>query len=346
MGKLTLLSFLRDQFTTLPTVDSFKCDLTGKTVIVVGSNTGLGLEAARHLATMNPGRLILACRSVSKGEMALESIRVTTKYKGGEVWVVDLTDFASISAFADKFEKDGGGRLDVLLENSAIVTETYYRTKDGLESTIQTNNLGTALLGILLLPFLSRSSADSVTPRIVIVASEVHYWAKLDTEVTSSPQMLEKLNSEEYCTASVMKQRYFISKLINVLFMRAFAARLSPQNPVIIDAVNPGFCRSELLRSVQPTFLMSMMERLLARSTECGSRTLVHAAIGGGKELRGRYLSSCAVREESDYCLSKEGGVIQDRLWNETMEMLSAVDPRVNTITTEYLQPTAPSRTF
>ncbi|TDL30130.1 NAD(P)-binding protein [Rickenella mellea] len=346
MGKMTLLSFIGDQFTTLPTVDSFKCDLTGKTVIVVGSNTGLGLEATRHLATMNPGRLILACRSIPKAEKALKSIRATTNYKGGEVWAVDLTDFASISAFADKFEKDGGGRLDILLENSAVGVEKYYRTKDGLESTIQTNHLGTTLLGILLLPFLSKSPADSVTPRIVIVSSEVHYWAKFDTEVTSSPRMLDKLNSEEYCTASVMKQRYFVSKLINVFFMRAFAAHLSPQNPVIIDAVNPGFCTSELRRNMEPTFMMKMMELFLARTTECGSRTLVHAAIGGGKELHGRYLSNCAIREESDYCLSKEGSVIQDRLWNETIEMLSAVDPRVKTITGEYLGHTAPHRTF
>ena len=71
-----LFQFLRQQFRTLPSVDSFRVDLSGRTVIVVGSNTGLGLEAARHLATMmgraeDGGRLILACRSVQKGEEAL-----------------------------------------------------------------------------------------------------------------------------------------------------------------------------------------------------------------------------------------------------------------------------------
>ncbi len=72
MGKLSIFSVLRDQYSALPAVDAFKSDLTGKTVIVVGSNTGLGLEASRHFASMNPGRLILACRNVAKGEAALK----------------------------------------------------------------------------------------------------------------------------------------------------------------------------------------------------------------------------------------------------------------------------------
>jgi NAD(P)-dependent dehydrogenase (short-subunit alcohol dehydrogenase family) len=71
MGKLTLLSFIRSQCAKRPPVE--KVDLTGKTVVVVGANVGLGFEATKHFASMNPGRLILACRSQSKGQAALES---------------------------------------------------------------------------------------------------------------------------------------------------------------------------------------------------------------------------------------------------------------------------------
>jgi FlaA1/EpsC-like NDP-sugar epimerase len=63
--------FVRDQFTTQQPV--VKADLTGKTVIVLGANTGLGFEAAKHFATMNPGRLIMACRSQNRGQAAMES---------------------------------------------------------------------------------------------------------------------------------------------------------------------------------------------------------------------------------------------------------------------------------
>ncbi len=80
MGRPFLYHFLRQQFMTLPTLDTFEVDLRGKTVIVVGSNTGLGFETAKHLASMmidsegTKGRLILACRSVERGNEALEGI--------------------------------------------------------------------------------------------------------------------------------------------------------------------------------------------------------------------------------------------------------------------------------
>ena len=81
MGRLFASIFLRQQFITLPTVDSFKANLSGKTVVVVGSNVGLGLETARHFATMmgegeGTGRLILACRNVEKGLQALKCASV------------------------------------------------------------------------------------------------------------------------------------------------------------------------------------------------------------------------------------------------------------------------------
>lgn len=79
--KFPASAFFRDQFTALPLVESLSTDFTGKTVIVSGSNTGLGLECARHIASMmgdgpNSGRLILACRNVAKGSEALECTSV------------------------------------------------------------------------------------------------------------------------------------------------------------------------------------------------------------------------------------------------------------------------------
>jgi hypothetical protein len=69
--RFSLWSFIVDQRSRQPPV--LKVDLTGKTVVVVGANTGLGFEATKHFATMNPGRLILACRSQSKGQVAVDS---------------------------------------------------------------------------------------------------------------------------------------------------------------------------------------------------------------------------------------------------------------------------------
>lgn len=69
MVKRTLLDFVRDQWAPVPPV--LTADLAGKTVIVTGANTGLGFEAAKHFARMNPAKLILACRSQQRGEAAL-----------------------------------------------------------------------------------------------------------------------------------------------------------------------------------------------------------------------------------------------------------------------------------
>jgi NAD(P)-dependent dehydrogenase (short-subunit alcohol dehydrogenase family) len=69
--RLSFWSFVVEQWKPQPPV--VKADLTDKTVIVLGANTGIGFEATKHFATMNPGRIILACRSQSKGEAAIES---------------------------------------------------------------------------------------------------------------------------------------------------------------------------------------------------------------------------------------------------------------------------------
>lgn len=148
----TIPGFLKDQFTKVPPV--VEVDLSGRTVVVIGANTGLGYEAVKHFAAMKPSRIIMGCRSVKKGENAVASmfsscqkliilltalcdtfldLKKETGYDA-ELWQIDLSNFASVKEFADKFEKDGG-RLDILVENAGIATTKYEATTDGWEST-------------------------------------------------------------------------------------------------------------------------------------------------------------------------------------------------------------------
>jgi retinol dehydrogenase-12 len=89
---------------------------------------------------------------------------------------------------------------------------------------------------------------------------------------------------------------------------------------VAISAINPGLCHSRIARTVESKILLkiflSILKGLFARTTEMGSRTLVHPAIEPGeRERHGHYLSSCKVAEECDYVLGSEGKEVSKRLW-------------------------------
>ena len=176
--------------------------LSGQTVIVTGSNTGLGLEAARHFTRIGAAKVILAVRTPSKGETAKESIESSTNRKGVvEVWQLDLSSYESIKEFAKKVEKLD--RLDALVENAGIATDNHSITEDN-ESTITTNVVSTFLLALLLLPKLRESGQKfNMTPHLVIVCSEVHAWSTFNER--KSANIFDTLNNKE--TAD-MKDRY------------------------------------------------------------------------------------------------------------------------------------------
>ena len=147
--------------------------------------------------------------------------------------------------------------------------------------------------------------------------------------------------------------------VLNIWFTRSLASRLPIATPLTVNVVNPGFCRSELTRHVSGIrwLIIEVMKLLLARTTEMGSRTLVHAALAGTQsEVQGRYLDTCRVGEESDYVIGEEGSKVEDRVWvsetllvllyfayvvlfsqQETIDILSRVDSRVKSIVSQYL---------
>jgi len=336
--RLTLSSLIASQWRTQPPV--VKADLTGKTVVVVGANTGIGFEATKHFATMNPGRLVLGCRNKSKGEEAVAKLKSQRSNSKAELWIVDLASFESVKQFAAKFEKDGG-RLDILVMNAGIETSVYTPTTDGWESTIQVNNLATSLLSLLLLPRMIQTAKDhSTTPRLVIVSSDVHYWADVERPALESPNFLKTLGSKEYSTPKVMGNRYFVSKLLSLLFVRALSSRLPASPPTVItSAANPGYCYSELRRHLTGlrAIFDYLMEKALALTSEQGSRQLVWAALAEDKDINGGFVSYAKVVEPSDFVISGEGKKVQDRFWDELVEILSEVDPRVQSVIKDYL---------
>jgi retinol dehydrogenase-12 len=170
------LHFLYNQFFITPQVP--KIDFTGQTIIVTGSNTGLGLEAARHLSRLNATLVILAVRTVAKGEAAKSNILASTEQSPSsiEVWSLDMTSIESIKSFAERASRLD--RLDAVLENAGMMTQRF-NIVEGYESTIMTNVIGTFCLALLMIPILRASGAKwRVQPKLSIVASDAYNLAR------------------------------------------------------------------------------------------------------------------------------------------------------------------------
>ncbi|KAL8734847.1 MAG: hypothetical protein Q9166_001199 [cf. Caloplaca sp. 2 TL-2023] len=194
-----ILGFFYSQLFITPPIP--QQNFHGQTVIVTGSNTGLGLEAARHITRLGAEKVILAVRNVEKGEKAKASIEETTGRKGVlEVWQIDLTSYESVRQFADR--ANGLKRLDVLLENAGMMNNVFKMAEED-ELTVTTNVISTFLLGLLLLPKLQETATKfNAIPRLVIVTSDLHFTTNL--EERKAPSIFDRLNDKE--TANMSKR--------------------------------------------------------------------------------------------------------------------------------------------
>ncbi|KAJ9495856.1 hypothetical protein H2202_008650 [Exophiala xenobiotica] len=322
---LTFRTFLHSQFLGTPSypTDSF----AAQTIIVTGSNVGLGFEAARHFYRLNCARLILAIRTVSKGQTAKEDIVRSVRHRTDgaeaiEVWPLDLTSTVSTLSFAEKVKSELD-RVDVVLENAGIATQSWHVT-EGFESVIQVNVINTLLLALCLLPKLTetKNKFPDSTPHLEIVSSEVHHFTKFPQANTED--IYQTLNDEKAYNGF---DRYNVSKLMEVLFVRELVARLNESQPspppVIITLVNPGLCRSALDRDMSPVlrWVGFVMRALIGRSTEVGSRTLVYGACAG-PESHGEFMSDGKNQEVEAWIYSDTGKKVQKKVFEQTMKVL------------------------
>src|SRR5690349_5029946 len=134
-------------------------DQTGKTALVTGANSGLGLRTAQVLAGMG-ARVIMACRSPDRGQAAVEKAG-----RNAELLELDLADLASVRKAAAEARDRTGDKIDVLVNNAGVFATPHNRTADGFELQFGTNHLGHAALTWLLMPALRDGG------RVVTVAS-------------------------------------------------------------------------------------------------------------------------------------------------------------------------------
>lgn len=314
--------FYRQLFVTPPTPTE---DCSGKTIIVTGANVGLGKEATRHYVRLGASKVIIACRSVEKGESAKKDIETSTGRKGVlEVWQLDLQNYDSVRAFAKQAQSLE--RLDILVENAGISTAKFVKVA-GNESTITTNVVSTFLLALLMLPKLQETSRKfNIVPTLTIVSSEVHFFTSFPERKASS--IFGTLNSEE---ESRMADRYNVSKLLEVFACRQIAKEHPvSQTNVTLNFVNPGWCHSELMREIMNPVLV-VIKKIMCRTTEEGSRTLVSAGLSG-PDSHGKYLSDCRITECARLVEGPEGPEVQRRVWEELAAKLNEIEPGVTKV--------------
>ena len=149
-------------------------DQTGRTAIVTGANSGLGLASARELARKG-ANVVLACRNAEKGAIALEAIARDAPGAQLELAALDLGSLASVKAFAERFRSTHDG-LDLLLNNAGVMAPPRRVTADGFELQLGTNHLGHfALMGHLIGTMQGRDDA-----RVVTLSSNAHKMGRID----------------------------------------------------------------------------------------------------------------------------------------------------------------------
>lgn len=237
-------------------------DLSGKVIIVTGSNRGLGFIAARELA-IKRAQVIMAVRNIEEGENAKNTITAENHTANITVMKLDLANLQSIELFANEF-KTKFSKLDVLLNNGGITAgikiPAHQTTSDGFEYFFGVNHLGTFALTGRLFDIL-KQTPDS---RIVTVSSLSHKQGSIHFD----DLMCEK----KYSTNRIYAQ----SKLANILFGYELSRIITENNLQMKSVVtHPGFARSSKKKQ---GFWIQVGKKLIAQSGEQGTLPFLYAA--------------------------------------------------------------------
>ncbi|KAK3348779.1 putative short-chain dehydrogenase [Lasiosphaeria hispida] len=299
--------------------------LAGKTAIVTGSNTGLGLECSRQFLDLGLSKLILAVRSETKGAAAAAELAAGRNLPAGaiEVWPMDLADYDSIVAFAARANASLD-RLDILVANAGLVTAVHEpNPTTGHDQVIQVNYLSTALSVLLLLPVIRAKRANQPGPtRITFTSSDASSWTSFKER--GAKPLLPAFDRPD----ADMADHYFISKMFGQFFVAELAKHV-PTSLAVINCATPGMCYdSELDRASRGTVLgavIGFMKRRVGYTSAVGARLMTDAAVNHGEETHGQYLglNEKRVKPMVPIFYTEEGKEIVQRLWDETLEELS-----------------------
>jgi NAD(P)-dependent dehydrogenase (short-subunit alcohol dehydrogenase family) len=254
-------------------------DLSGRTLIVTGGNSGIGYEAAKELARKG-GHVVLACRDLGKASAAIDTMRREQPDASLEAMELDLANLGSVRKFSEAFLARYD-RLHLLCNNAGVMALPYRKTADGFEMQFGTNHLGHfALTGLLLDRLLATPGA-----RIVNVSSDAHRFGRIQLDDLQWERGYRKWRA------------YGQSKLANLLFTYELQRRLEVKGagPISV-ACHPGWAATNLQAAGPRMAGSSWMEaasqlgnRLVAQSAAMGALPTLYAAaapdVRGGEYI-------------------------------------------------------------
>eukprot|EP00882_Tetradesmus_deserticola_P001513 GHRQ01001635.1.p1 GENE.GHRQ01001635.1~~GHRQ01001635.1.p1 ORF type:complete len:344 (+),score=122.34 GHRQ01001635.1:665-1696(+) len=295
-------------------------DGTGKVVIITGSNTGLGKEAARALATRG-AEVVMAVRDTARGEAAAKDIRMQHSNANIRVMACDLSCLASVRQFAANY-KASGKPCHILINNAGVMACPYSLSAEKHEMQFATNHLGHFLLTTELLPVLISTAKQAGShSRVVVLSSSAHF--NTYKKQAGGPIRFDAIDSPE---GYDVWGAYGQSKLCNVLFARELHKRLTAEGaPVTSVVCHPGVIMTELGRHIAKSISPVMMKLLLTtfswvfKSIPQGAATEVYLATSPNIK-GGEYYADCNISPSTAASHDAELG---RRLWELSEKMVA-----------------------
>ena len=282
-------------------------DLSGKTALVTGANSGLGKAACRELARRK-ARVVMLCRDEGRGGEALDEIRRDTGSRQVELALLDVADLSSVEEFA---ATSGPKAVHILVNNAAVLPPLRAESPDGLELTLATNLVGPFLLTELLLPRLAASGGG----RVVNVSSGGMYSQRLDVGA------LVAGGGEPFDGVVA----YARTKRALVVLTGLQAVRHASTG-VFFASMHPGWAETPGVRSSLPRF--HAVTKAILRTPEEGADTVVWLAASPAPAGRsGLFWFDRQPVDEHLVPFTREAPEERERLWAE-LERLSGLGVR------------------
>ncbi|KAI1823322.1 hypothetical protein F4861DRAFT_510693 [Xylaria intraflava] len=308
--------FFSNQFRARPQWPSEDTNLSGQTAIVTGSNVGMGYEAAMQLLGLKLSHLIVAVRSLDKGEAAASTMRKRYPKANIEVWALDLCSYESVQVFAKRVETSLS-RIDIVILNAGRARFNHNKVEStGHEEVLQVNYLANILLVILLLPSLKAKSPQGKPAHLTISSAALTLICKFALrDITPLFPALDDPNNFD-------GDNYRVSKLLAQMFLWNLVEYVSADD-VIINLADPAFVRgTDFARDIGNGIgkaLFSLFGLIAGRTPRVGASCYVDAVVNKGKESHGCFLMSWKIHPFPSLMYTPEGKLATQRVWDETL---------------------------